>query len=74
MKRFKHSKGSIRFKPSTTKEKSKTRAGTHIFVMNVSRTWLSSVIPSTSDIRAYTCMKTIVKKLTLTYIFKRLSH
>lgn len=37
-------------------EKKKPKTDTHIFVMNVSRTWLSSVIPKTSDIRAYTCM------------------
>lgn len=55
MKIFKHNK---KIKAIQQKKNQRTKAGTHIFVMNVSRTWLSSVIPKTSDIRAYTCIKT----------------
>jgi len=41
-------------KDKTKHVKTGTQAPTHIFVINVSRTWLSSVIPKTSDIREYT--------------------
>lgn len=44
----------VNIKDKTKYIQNRTQAQTHIFVINVSRTWLSSVIPKTSDIRAYT--------------------
>lgn len=44
----------VSIKDKTKYIQNTTQAQTHTSVINVSRTWLSSVIPKTSDIRAYT--------------------